>query len=333
MTPSRRVLLYNSRLPNSNFHLAVSLWRACRETPGVEVETAQPDTLPLLLRAFFPDIVLAFGGEALTVEAVRAARQRFSPPGAVWALWTTEDPFEREVNCEVAPAFDVVFTSDQDSREAYVRAGQPNAHWLPLAGDEAFSYHPVVTDEDRLLYDLIFVGTAWPNRVAFFKELLTACREAGLRTRFVLPTNEHLSSETLEALGLPAFERDYRISPGDLARLQNRSRCALALFRDFSRFSGIPRPQTSPTNRFYETALAGTAQIPVSEVIDVARFYPELSGAVFQETTAEGVVARVLRARERPEERSEAARRVQEFVRSGHLYRHRLAELLSKAMP
>ncbi len=324
-----RLLLYNTRLPNTNFHLMASLWNGCRQMPEVAAEVAQPHTLPLLLRAHRPDVVLAFGGEALTAEGVRSLRHAsFAPAGARWVLWTTEDPFELEVNLEVAPAFDAVFTSDFGSMRAYEERGV-RAHWLPLAGDEAFSFHPVVEEPERLLYDLIFVGTAWPNRVAFFQELLAACRDANLRTRFILPTNEHLSSDTLEALGLPAFERAYRISLSDLARLQNRSLFALVLFRDFSRFSDRPRPQTSPTNRFYETALAGTAQILVSHEMDIARFYPELQGAVFAETQVEAIVERVLAARRDPSERSAAARRAQEFVRAGHLYRHRLAELLA----
>jgi hypothetical protein len=133
----------------------------------------------------------------------------------------------------------------------------------------------------------------------------------------------------LETLGVARFERDYRVSPRDLAALQNRSRFALALFRDFSRFSDRPRPQTSPTNRFYETALAGTAQILVSREMDIARFYPELSDAVFPETTLDGILKHILQSRDDPSERNAAAERTQSFVRAGHLYRHRIEEILS----
>ena len=323
-----RVLILNSLLPNANWHLITSLWRECGAEGGdVVAEVAQAHTLPMQLRAFAPDVVIAFGGEALTPEQVRGWRALTPQQGnnPSWVLWTTEDPFELEANQAIAPCFDHVFTSDRASRERY---DHPRCHYLPLAADPALSLRPVVADESALWYDLVFVGTAWPNRLPFLADVARAARDGGLRARFLLPTNPHLSAEMLGTLGMEPFEYDMRISPVDLASLQNRSRCALLLFRDFSRFTREPRPQTSPTNRFYETALTGCVQIAVSEQMDVAAFYPELSGAVLKAQTVEGVVEMVRRSRADNAWRVEAAERAQRFVAERHLYRHRVREVL-----
>lgn len=315
-----RLLIYNSKRPNSNFHLVLSLWRAAAETPGVEAEIASTPAMDALLGAFRPDVVVALGGEEISPEWVEARRRA----GVAWVLWTTEDPFELALNRELARRFDWVFTSDRASRDDY---DHPRCFYLPLAASPDLSFRPVIEDPDRLRYDLLFVGTPWPNRLTFLKDLVHALRARDLRGRFILPTNPYIPADEMDALGLLPFERDFRVSVGDLASLQNQSRFALTVFRDYSRH-GTVRPQTSPTNRFFETALAGTSQIVVSREIDMNRFYPDLGEGVEQCGSVEEIIEAILRARRDPESRSRGARRLQQFVLDKHLYVHRLREML-----
>ena len=319
-TTTTRLLIYNSKRSNSNFHLVLSLWRAARELPDVEAEIASTHAMDAMLGAFRPDVVVALGGEEISPEWIKARRRA----GVAWVLWTTEDPFELALNRALARRFDWVFTSDKASRDDY---DHRRRFYLPLAASPDLFFRPVVEDPERLRYDLVFVGTPWPNRLTFLKDLVHALRAHDLRGRFLLPTNPHIPADEMEALGLLPFERDLRLSVRDLATLQNRSRFALTLFRDYSRH-GTVRPQTSPTNRFFETALAGTSQIVVSSEIDIAGFYPDLAGGVEQCRSVEEIIAVLLAARRDPESRNRGARALQQFILDRHLYVHRLREML-----
>ena len=325
MTAKRRVIVYNSRLPNNNIHLALALCRALNSLPDVEATVAHPETLGLWMRTLQPYAVVAFGGEeinAATLPALEALKKKYD---TIWAMWTTEDPFEIEATQAVASFFDVVLTTDKGSLSGY--AGHPRCHHLPLAADTDIHFRPVIEEPDRLRYDLLFVGTAWPNRIDFLGDLFQAMKERKLRARFLTPTNPFIPQTGLDRLGAP-FERDVRISPKDLAMLQNQSLFALTLFRDFSGRSPLPRPQSSPTNRFFETALAGTGQIVASEDVVIKAHYSEVEKNVVQSTSIDTIIEQIEQTREMLRERSQSAKDLQEFVLNGHLYKHRAVTLL-----
>lgn len=324
MSGDTRILLYNSKVPNNNFHLMVGLARALDALPDVGCRVAHPSTLGLWLHSFRPNAVVAFGGEEIYHATCRQLEPLKRDSGVPWALWTTEDPFETEMTRAIAPFFDLVLTTDAGSLDAYRHR---NRHLLPLAADPVFHRHPVRTSDEEALYDLLFVGTAWPNRIGFLGELKRILDQRGFRTRFLMPTNPGVPQEGLADLGLP-FERNVRIAPKDLSELQNRSRFALTLFRDFSRHTERPLPQTSPTNRFYETALAGTGQIIASSAFDLARFHPEIAPYIPQPNTVDEIVAVLEQDRRAPSVRDRAAYALQEFVEGSHLYHHRAQELM-----
>lgn len=315
-----RVLIYNSKTHNNNFHLILALRQAFLLVPNVESQLASSDSIGLHLKEFRPDIVLVFGGESLSEDHLRLIKQE----SVKWVLWTTEDPFEIERNKRIAKYFDVVFTSDYASRALY---DHPQCRYLPLAGDRKLFCRPVIGEPEQLRYDLVFIGTAWPNRSEFLADLIKRVREYGLRSRFVLPTNQYIPANSWEQIPLHSFERNFRLSPEDMATLQNRSNFALTLFRDFSS-DGQARSQTSPTNRFYETALAGTAQIVVSDEIDILNFYPDLEGSVNQCQTSREVVEVLLQAKASLERRNRQAHQIQKFVLDKHLYENRVKEIL-----
>jgi hypothetical protein len=322
---SVRILLYNSKLPNNNFHLAASLSRAFGEIPGVQCRIAHPTTLRLWLRALRPHALIAVGGEEIDCTDSKALRSLKQESNAKWMLWTTEDPFELELTPVIAPLFDTVVTTDAGSLKAYRK--HPSHHHLPLAADRVFHYYPARAAGEEFLYDLMFVGTAWPNRIPFLADLKDALQSRGFRGRFLVPSNPHVPQDDIDRLGL-AFERNVRISPRDVAALQNRSRFALSMFRDFTRHDTKPRPQSSPTNRFYETGLTGTGQIIAGAAFDVARFHPEIAGHIAQCSTVDEVIGIVERDRTHPEMRDRDALAVQEFVERQHLYIHRARHLL-----
>ncbi|BAZ09917.1 hypothetical protein NIES4071_17310 [Calothrix sp. NIES-4071] len=312
-----RILIHNSKTTNNNFHLIHSLWQAFREIP-LQVQISQPHTLQLFLKNFQPELIICFGGEEIS-----STIKHFKSHNTKWVLWTTEDPFEINRNQSIANYFDIVFTSDKASQYLY---NHPHCYHLPLAASSNWFYHPVIK-ESSLIYDLIFIGTAWPNRTQFLKELITLLKQHHLTSRFILPTNPHLPPDTLSGININKFERDFRLAPTDLAKLQNQSLFALTLFRDFSGDGNI-KPQSSPTNRFYETALAGTAQIIVSNDISISEFYPDIKDYIFQCINAQEVVDTIIQAKQNPTIRNGAALAVQQFVTDNHSYLHRARQLL-----
>jgi spore maturation protein CgeB len=325
MTAKRRILVYNSRLPNNNIHLALALCRAFNSLPNVEAALAHPQTLGLWMRTLKPHAVVAFGGEEINEKTLPSLEALKKQSEAAWVMWTTEDPFELEATKPIASFFDVVLTTDKGSLPAY--EGHPHCYHLPLAADTDIHYRTVIEDPNKLRYDLLFVGTAWPNRVGFLGDLVETMRERKLRARFLAPTNPHIPQAGLDRLGAP-FERDVRVSPKDLATLQNQSLFALTLFRDFSGKSNVPRPQTSPTNRFFETALAGTGQVVASESVIIGDHYPNLGNQVIQTMDLTSILEAIEEAHQNHTGRNRAAQALQQFIMDGHLYKHRAISLL-----
>ncbi|MBW4601980.1 MAG: glycosyltransferase [Calothrix sp. FI2-JRJ7] len=313
-----RILIHNAKTTNNNFHLLHSLWQAFKET-SLQIQISQPQTLQLFIKNFQPELIICFGGEQIS-----PAIKHLKSSNAKWILWTTEDPFEINFNKQIAKHFDIVLTSDKASQNLY---SHPHCYYLPLAASKNWFYHPVIKQPSKLLYDLIFIGTAWPNRTNFLKELLSLLKQNYFTSRFILPTNPHIPQDTLSDIDIIKFERDFRLAPTDLADLQNHSLFALTLFRDFSG-DGNPRPQSSPTNRFYETALAGTGQIIVSNDINIPEFYPEIKDHIFQLQNAHEIIDTITYVKQNPEIRNYAASSVQQFVIDNHSYSHRVKELL-----
>ena len=321
-----RLLIYNSKLPNNNFHLTRAVEKAFNLLPDTEAVIAHPDTLGFFLRTFRPSAVLAFGGEAITPETLGELAPSKERSAVPWVLWTTEDPFELEVTVPIAAFFDMVLTSDKGSLTSY--AAHANSHYMPLAADPDVHFYPVQTRTELLVQDLIFVGTAWPNRVAFLTELGEQTRRYGFRTRFLVPTNPSIPKKDLDKIGQP-FEREVRLAPKDLAAMQNQCVFSLTLLREFSRHSPRkPRPQTSPTNRFFETSLAGTGHLFVSDTMDILSFYPEVKEHVLQPHGVKEIVQALLEARKNPEWRNRSAQTLQDFAMESHLYLHRARAIL-----
>ncbi|MBW4523059.1 MAG: glycosyltransferase [Scytolyngbya sp. HA4215-MV1] len=318
-----RILIHNPKLPNNNFHLILSIWRACLESLQLEAEIANAQSFHLAIRNFRPDIVLTIGGEQIPDYTFKTLREQKQ---FQWVLWTTEDPFEIAYHQTIAKYFDYVFTSDQMSQSLY---DHPHCYYLPLAADSELFFHPVIEHLEDLFYDLTFIGTAWPNRVQFLKNLVTQAKVYDLKIRFILPTNPYIPLDVTQEIGLHKFEHNFRVSPSDLATLQNYSLFTLTILRDFSA-DGKSRPQTSPTNRFFETALAGTGQIFVSKETTITHFFPELANSIYQCQEVHEIIETILAAKKTPVSRNLAAQKVQKFVLDHHSYAHRLQEILAK---
>jgi glycosyltransferase involved in cell wall biosynthesis len=315
MDPRWRVLLLDTKEGNPNHYIVVAVETALRNHPHVELVRcpSYADALPIALKEQC-NLFLAFDGEGLD----RGLCRRLASVCGTSVLWVTEDPYERHVNVQNARSFDFVFTNDSGSVQFY--AG--SAHHLPLAANPKFNLREIPPqDKNHYLYDLLFVGTAWPNRVHFLKALLA--RMPGTKVKLGLTGNEHLPAPNLN---LPPSSYSWRVPNSEMARLANRSRVVLTLHRDFSG-SGCPSQAATPGPRLFEVALAGGFQL-VDLCLPETALYFRLGHEVAGFHSLDECCEQIRYFLDEPTTRLAMARAAQERCLAKHLYQHRVDRLL-----
>jgi len=313
------ILLLDTEPGTHNHYIVLGLADALRRHPSVSrVHLAgHADALATLADEGL-DTVFAFGGarKHAPVLGRLAALARLS------ILWTTEDPYELADNVRCSTAFDLVFTNDRASVPAY--GGR--ARHLPLAAASLFQDLPVLGDDRDYLYDLLFIGTAWPNRVESLNAILGRL-PPDLKVKLALPWNTYIGPPALDDPGLVT---DWRCGNRDFARLANRSRVVLTLPRVFSASDTKQAQGSTPPPRLFETALAGGFQVVISPEPEIRDYYEPNSEIALCADDAAGarVIGEML---EQPQARIAAARAARARTQAEHLYDHRVAAILAAA--
>jgi glycosyltransferase involved in cell wall biosynthesis len=234
-------------------------------------------------------------------------------------LWTTEDPYELDRNVQLASMFDIVFTNDVNALPFY----PTNTKHLPFAASDKFHDVPVLREPGDFLFDLFFVGTAWPERVGAINSLLSRLKP-NLRKKIGLSGNPHLPNFHLGDLDLIT---NFRLAPREFARMANRSIVSLTLDRSFSN-QGITKIQGgTPPPRLFELALAGTAQIYVTQRATMAQYFvpgEEILIVDCMDAAAEAIQALM----ENPDRREKIALAARERALRDHLYSNRIADII-----
>jgi len=264
------------------------------------------------------DLLVVVGGSGAIVEPLRRAVRHVRTS----VLWTTEDPYELDGNVQLAGMFDVVFTNDVNALAFY----PSNARYLPFAASDKFHNLPVLRDRDELLFDLFFVGTAWPERVGALNSLLSRLKP-GLRKKIGLSCNPHLPNFHLGDLDLIT---NFRLAPREFARMANRSIVSLTLDRSFSK-NNLPKIEGgTPPPRLFELALAGTAQVYVTKRASVSKYFVP-GGEVLIVDCMEAAAEAIHALTECPGKRDAIARAARERALRHHLYSNRVATILEAA--
>ena len=176
------------------------------------------------------------------------------------ALWTTEDPYEEKENFRLSNMFTRVFTNEESSASRYGEKGR----YLPLAASKKLHFFPVLENNEDYRYDLLFIGTGWPNRVRTLNKII---KELGddLNVKIGLSYNEHLVKKELDNSGLIS---NWRVSNTNFSKICNRSRIVLCLNRTFSSSDNINYScGISPPPRLFEVAAAGGFQLTLSDKV------------------------------------------------------------------
>lgn len=310
---SWRVLLLDTKRENPNHYICLAIRDALESHPDVEaVFKAELGSAVATARKNDCNLFIAFDGEQLSADICA----RLASICGRSVLWVTEDPYESPVNRQNAKLFDLVFTNDSGSVKHY---GIKGIH-LPFAGSQKLHFHPAVEADSAFMYDLLFVGTAWPNRVKLFQQILKEI--PGLRLKIALPGNEHLP--TVE-LPLPASSFTWRVPNNEFARLANRSRIVLTLHRDFSSSGGKSSANT-PGPRLFEVALAGGFQLVDNSLPEIHDYFQNDEIATFD--TPQTCIKQIKHYLGSSKDRIAMTNRSQQRALREHCYEHRITKII-----
>lgn len=317
MTKMWRVLLIDTKKSNPNHYICLAIKEAFDAHPQTE-KIVKADYGNAITRAVANNcnLFVAFDGE----EVERGICARLASLCGTSVLWVTEDPYENSINQTNADIFDLVFTNNSSSVDTY---GQKGRH-LPFAASPNMHFHEIRSEQDDgFLYDLFFVGTAWPNRVELIKRLQSSL--AGLKVKLALPYNPHIPAPNLDMASSTYL---WQTPNSEFAKFSNRSRVTLTLHRDFSASGNVSAAQT-PGPRLFEVALAGGFQL-----IDMS--LPEATKYLDEDTefagflTLEECIEKLKFFLSNPDKRIAIAKAAQQHALNAHLYSHRIDTIYSE---
>ena len=307
-------VIYNTNYTNNpNAYLTLAVQRAAVELLGKEhVVVADNHNLGALAAAGEHDTLLCIDGQRINM----ALLQRVRPAFKTMILWTFEDPFMKDFNVANAGLFDYIFTNDPSCAEAYGNKG----HYLPLAASRSL-HDRKIKKADELEYDIFFAGTMWPNRVKTLRHIIAAFPDA--RLKLICPGNEYLPPLSSDLAEL-AIQRS--VSHEAFVDFANVSAVTLTMFRDYASH-GDTSQATAPGPRFYELALAGTAQvIEAPEAMD-SKYFDDVKGIALARHTG-GVIAAIDGFLNNSTLRNRAAQAAKKSVMEKHLYENRINKIM-----
>ena len=311
-----RVYILNTESVTSNRYITLSVMRAF--SASSEVELVKIGEYSNAVGEFLDgkyDVLLCIGGAADNAPIL----SRLCKLAKISVLWITEDPYELRRNVAYSDIFDIIFTNDKMSVHEY----SGRASHLPLAADATFNYIPALTRDEDYLYDLLFIGTAWPNRVSLINELLTGLGPA-LKAKIALSYNQFLPVPKLVNRELIT---DWRCSNIEFSKLANKSRVVLSIDRIFSASPGSPLTGSTPPPRLFESALAGGFQVYVSESDEAKGYFDD--GNEFIHCNYESALECVRTALLNSRTRMEGAAAAQQRAQRDHLYANRVAVIVA----
>lgn len=313
-----RVILFDTKYRNPNHYICLGILGALKRHPDVEL-VIKPDPLDAVASAVEHrcNLFIAFDGE----EMDAALCKRLATICGRSALWVTEDPYELEVNLRHAGLFDLVFTNDSASVQAY----GPRGLHLPLAGATEFHSLAVPPADQPLRYQLFFAGTAWPNRSAFLRTVIRDVPQ-DWKFKLALPTNPFVSPHGID---LPVSMLSWRTSPTNFARFANQTSVTLMLPRVFSASGGREYAETPPP-RLFEAALAGGVQMIHESLSEAAHSFKPDEEIVFFSSPEDFVRKATALVNDRPY-RDRIAQAARQRALEDHTYDNRARTILDRA--
>ena len=313
-----RLLIYDTEMQTANAYLLRSIATAAGKLLGAtNVYLCSHHDVVEYAASGDWDGLLAIGGAGADLHIIKVLNEL----PILRILWTTEDPYERRLIENVESAFHFVFTNEHNCDGC-----NSQTSFLPLAAEPDLHYRTLFESDDSYEFDLTFVGTAWPNRVASLDRILSFLEE-DLNVFLCLPWNRHIPQPRLQTLGIiPQLRMDI----SDLCDIWNRSRVVLTIGREFSlaRADEFQIPGVSPPPRIYETAMAGGFQIVLGGThFQLPGRYADLIPSASDEIAVAELIKQYLA---NPEERIAAAIAAQKYTLEFHTYAKRLEAVIER---
>lgn len=288
----------------------------------VTAVTPTAPTLPVAQQAaeLRPDLVLSLDGLEMPLDQVDAIRAM----GIKTAVWLTDDPYYTDMTLEIARHYDYVFTLELNCVEFYRQNGCPNVYYLPF-GVFPGHFRPL-RDRAADPRSLSFVGSAYWNRVYFFKPIIRELMARGLRI------NGIWWDRLVEAESYPGrVEQGMWLGPQETAAVYSSSKITINLHRAYDDASvnnnAALIQAASPNPRTFEIAASGTLQL-VDVRSDIARFYtPGVEIETYE--SAEELISKVDYYLANETQRREIVLRALDRTLREHTYTHRLNEMLT----
>lgn len=307
------ILLLDSKSQNPNHYIVKSVKSALKRHDSVKevVEVNYGNAVDIATKRSF-DILIVMDGEELVLPIIYKLKALCNRT----VIWFTEDPYEIKTNKENGKLFDFVFTNDSTSVPEY-----SNGFHLPFAASREFNDYNVIQDDDDYLYDVLFVGTAWPNRVKLIRQILEKLPDRKLKV--ALPYNQFIQKPNLS---IPESDWNYTVSPSEFSRLAHYSRIVLFIHRDFTNDGGTSLSET-PGPRFFEVAFSGGYQL-VSDRISECNRYLNLGKHFDTYSTADDCVEKIEKYLKDPDLRIKMATQAKQHIEINHLYEDRVETIL-----
>ncbi|ASA23900.1 CgeB family protein [Paenibacillus donghaensis] len=207
-----------------------------------------------LIAAQRPDLVLVLDGMDLPLEQINILRGA----GIKTAIWLTDDPYYTDFTAKVVNYYDYVFTLERNCVEFYQELGCTDVHYLPFAAHREH-YRPTTT-RSPITRDVSFIGSAYWNRVNFFREVLPE-----LMTYNSVINGIWWDRLPEAALYGERIEVGKWMSPQETASAYSGSKIVINLHRshidEVANNNTLSIPAVSPNPRTFEIAASGTLQL------------------------------------------------------------------------
>lgn len=266
-----------------------------------------------------PDLVLVLDGMDLPLEQIAALRAM----GVKAAIWLTDDPYYTDFTMKIVAHYDYVFTLERNCIDFYRGLGCTEVHYLPFAAHREH-YRPTTT-RSSVQREVSFIGSAYWNRVNFFREILPELMNYNTVINGIwwdrLPE---------AALYGERIEIGKWMSPQETAATYSGSKIVINLHRshidEVVNNNTLMIPAVSPNPRTFEIAASGTLQLCDARD-DLSSFYtPDEEIVTF--ASPQEMMDKIRYYLTHEEERRAIALRAFERTLKDHMYIKRLDQLL-----
>ncbi|HCE3202977.1 TPA: glycosyltransferase [Vibrio parahaemolyticus] len=303
MNTNIRVLLLDTFKETRNFYITKAIESALSSIVEKVTLTNYKDAISDYYK-YNCNVFLAFGGAGGEdyIVSTLAKNAKCS------VLWTTEDPYELKNNVKLSKYFDLVFTNDRASLTSYGR----NTKHLPLAGIDSG------LGNKNKKYDVLFIGTAWPNRVEVINKIIDNFKD-DIKLKIALPTNQYLPKFKLNDDNI---SYDWRVSNDDFLKLSDQSKITLGIDRKFTSSEGGVESGSTPPPRIFEVAARGNFQLTPYNSSEIKNYYSDDELLVYKSHT--DLLDKISYFLKNDKEREEIANRSRNKTINHHLYKNRL---------